>query len=228
MLMMMGTHSGAGKHFLLSGLARILSDEGICLLPFKGLCFDQALYTTRTGSLMTPSQAIQSIAARVEATARASPVICHPKGIVIDGVLKASSAIPSLDEIKSIATTAARSIPGRILAEGGGSPAEFSISDDVPNIFVARLLEPHIVLVGDMFAGGAFAHIKGTLDLMPPDVRERVAGIILNRALLRGDEREFWLAVIGRDVRDLRRIRANRRASRCRPPAPRRRSSFRS
>ena len=52
---------------------------------------------------------------------------------------------------------------------------------DLTNMKVAQHLNAPVVLVADIDRGGAFAHIIGTLELMEPDERALVKGIILNK-----------------------------------------------
>ena len=47
------------------------------------------------------------------------------------------------------------------------------------------MADAQVVLVGDIDRGGVFAQIIGTLDLIAPEERARVCGIIINK--FRGD-----------------------------------------
>ncbi|MCS6810258.1 MAG: cobyric acid synthase, partial [Tepidimonas sp.] len=73
-----------------------------------------------------------------------------------------------------------------ILMEGAGSPAEINLQDtDLVNLAVVRHAQAKALLVTDIDRGGAFAHLYGTWALLPPDLRSRLRGFVLNK--FRGD-----------------------------------------
>ena len=73
-----------------------------------------------------------------------------------------------------------------VVIEGAGSPAEINLAgSDYVNLFTARASQARCLLVTDIDRGGAFAHLYGTHQLMPPDVRAQLKGFVLNR--FRGD-----------------------------------------
>ena len=74
----------------------------------------------------------------------------------------------------------------RLIIEGAGSPVEMNlIHRDLTNLRVAKYLNANCILVTDIERGGVFAQIIGTLELMKPEEKKLIKGIIINR--FRGD-----------------------------------------
>jgi adenosylcobyric acid synthase len=75
-----------------------------------------------------------------------------------------------------------------VVLEGAGSPAEINLFEgDLVNLGLADAAGIPAVVVGDIDRGGVFAHLFGTVALLPSELRRRVHGFIINK--LRGDPR---------------------------------------
>ncbi|MFN7147525.1 MAG: cobyric acid synthase, partial [Myxococcota bacterium] len=72
-----------------------------------------------------------------------------------------------------------------VVLEGAGSPAEINLRGDMANMEMARHADAAVLLVGDIDRGGVFASLYGTVKLLTPEDRARVAGLVVNR--FRGD-----------------------------------------
>jgi len=87
---------------------------------------------------------------------------------------------------KSLKSIYERNPNCRLIIEGAGSPVEMNlIHRDLTNLRVAKYLNANCILVTDIERGGVFAQIIGTLELMKPEEKKLIKGIIINR--FRGD-----------------------------------------
>ncbi|VVB95350.1 Cobyric acid synthase [uncultured archaeon] len=196
-LMILGTSSHVGKSVLVTALCRILSRK-YDVAPFKAQNMSLNSWVTCDGDEIGIAQAIQAKAAGLEPSADMNPVLLKPKGNHISQVIilgkphadkEAGDYYNSIDEMMSIVNGAYRRLASAhelIISEGAGGAAEINLYHrDIVNIGIARSIRPKIILVGDIERGGVFASIYGTLQLLPPDVRSLVFGMIINK--FRGD-----------------------------------------
>ncbi|MFB6090291.1 MAG: cobyric acid synthase [Halobellus sp.] len=145
------------------------------------------------------SQFVQARAAGVRPTTDHNPVLLKPRGegesqFVVDGVAVGHYAAADYyeehwDEARAAAEAAHARLAAAhdvVVAEGAGSIAEINFHDrDLANVETARFADARVLLVADIERGGVFASIVGTLDLLPDDVRGRVAGVVITK--FRGD-----------------------------------------
>ena len=196
-LMIQGTASGVGKSLLTAALCRIFRRAGHRVAPFKSQNMSLNAAVTADGGEIGRAQAAQAMAAGVEATVDMNPILLKPEAddrsqVVVRGRAVGSvrwpeygRMVPTLWPLVEESLERLRRQWDLVLIEGAGSPAEINIAWDAVNMRVAALAEAPVVLVGDIDRGGVFAALVGTLALLGPDDRARVAGVVVNR--FRGD-----------------------------------------
>jgi adenosylcobyric acid synthase len=197
-IIVLGTTSHSGKSTLVAALCRILSNRGLRVTPFKSQNMSLNSWVTAKGSEIGIAQAVQAWAARVEPTEFMNPILLKPKGdrtsqvIVLGKPLADKSAeeyyrgIDGLKQVVDDALDHLRKEYDYIIVEGAGGAAEINLFDrDIANIYVAKHLQAPIILVGDIERGGVFASLYGTIQLLPPQVRSLIKGLVINK--FRGD-----------------------------------------
>ena len=202
-ILVAGTASHVGKSTVAAGLCRLLADRGVSVAPFKAqnMSNNARAVATPDGEWgeIGVSQYVQARAAGITPTTDTNPVLLKPRGdgesqLVIDGqAVGHYEARGYYDEHWTAAREAAVAAHDRlaadhdvIVAEGAGSIAEINLQDrDLANVETARLADASILLLGDIERGGVFASLYGTLELLPEDLRERVAGVAITK--FRGD-----------------------------------------
>tara|TARA_A100001035_G_scaffold209104_1_gene169024 strand:- start:8283 stop:9812 length:1530 start_codon:yes stop_codon:yes gene_type:complete len=200
-LMILGTSSGAGKSLTVTAICRILKNLGDDPIPFKGQNMSNNAWVDCNGGEMAYSQALQAFAAGVIPSSEMNPILLKPQGNSISEVIHRGKSmgittaknyyqdwfIPGWSAIKKSLNLIYEQNPNsRLVIEGAGSPVEMNlIHRDLTNLKVAKYLEANCILVADIERGGVFAQIIGTLELMKPEEKKLVKGIIINR--FRGD-----------------------------------------
>lgn len=197
-IVVLGTTSHSGKSTLVASLCRILSNRGLRVAPFKSQNMSLNSWVTANGSEIGIAQAFQAWAARVDPTELMNPILLKPKGdrtsqvIVLGKPVADKSAeeyYKGIDGLKGVVDSALNKLEKEydyIVVEGAGGAAEINLYDrDIANIYVAERLQAPIILVGDIERGGVFASLFGTVQLLPPQIRSLVKGLVINK--FRGD-----------------------------------------
>jgi adenosylcobyric acid synthase len=195
--MLQGTGSHVGKTVLVAALCRLFRDAGHDVAPFKAQNMALNAAVTRDGGEIGWAQAMQAEAAGVEPTVDMNPVLLKPQTggaqVVVAGrawaVLSPAEYYARRDRLREVVAAAYRRLARvheLIVIEGAGSPAEPNLMAwDLVNMAMARLARAPVVLAGDIDRGGVFAAFVGTLALLGPRDRRRVAGFVINK--FRGD-----------------------------------------
>jgi adenosylcobyric acid synthase len=196
-VMVCGTTSGAGKSLLATALARWYARQGLKVAPFKAQNMSNNARVAAGGE-MGSAQYFQAIAARAVPDVRMNPVLLKPERDTHSQVIvlgrrrddlsgmewraRAQEVWPivksCLDELMSSHDV--------VVIEGAGSPAEINLqASDVVNMRIAAAARAATLLVCDIDRGGAFAHLYGTFQLLPPEHQALIRGFVLNK--FRGD-----------------------------------------
>jgi adenosylcobyric acid synthase len=197
-LMVQGTTSDAGKSTVVAALCRLLRREGVRVAPFKPQNMALNSAVTRDGGEIGRAQALQAIAAGVEAHTDMNPVLLKPSSdtgaqVIIHGRVRSEMNARDYHQYKTVAMAAVLESHARLSAqyetvvvEGAGSPAEINLRDrDIANMGFAEAVDCPVILVADIDRGGVFAHIVGTLACLSASERARIVGFVINR--FRGD-----------------------------------------
>ena len=197
--MIQGTMSNAGKSLLAAGLCRIFHQDGYRVAPFKSQNMALNSFITREGLEMGRAQVMQAEAAGIEPSVLMNPILLKPTNdtgsqVIVNGeVLGNMSAREYFSHKKELIPDIMKAYHALeeqydiIVIEGAGSPAEINLkADDIVNMGMAKLVDAPVLLVGDIDRGGVFAQLYGTVELLEPDERDRIKGLIINK--FRGDK----------------------------------------
>ncbi|MCC3376892.1 cobyric acid synthase [Cohnella sp. REN36] len=198
-IMLQGTSSDVGKSVLAAALCRILKQDGYRVAPFKSQNMSNNAYVTPDGKEIGRAQGMQADSCGIPATTDMNPILLKPTREMTSQVVVHGKPYRDLDArayreqylpiaavLVQEALARLRSAYDVIVIEGAGSPAEINLKDrDIVNMRLASWADAPVLLVADIDRGGVFAAIVGTLELLEPEERARVKGIVINK--FRGD-----------------------------------------
>lgn len=194
-IMVVGTASHTGKSLMTTALCRILSRRGWRVAPFKGQNMALNSYVTATGAEISYAQAVQAWAAGVPPQVEMNPILLKPQGDMTSQVILKGRPVgrttaaqyyekffePGWQAVQESLMRLGQDFDF-LVCEGAGSPVEVNLKHrDLANMRIAKHLQAPTVLVADIDRGGVFAQIIGTLELMEPDERALIKGIIINK-----------------------------------------------
>jgi adenosylcobyric acid synthase len=203
-IMFVGTGSDVGKSVINAAFCRIFKQDGYTPAPFKAQNMSLNSYASPEGLELGRAQAVQAEACGIPCSADMNPILLKPTGdmksqVVLNGKpIGNQSALDYFNHtdretLFAEAMKAYRRLEVKynpIVIEGAGSISELNLHDrDIVNMRVAKAVQADVYLIADIDRGGVFGSVYGTLELLPPDERELVKGIIINK--FRGDIRLF-------------------------------------
>ena len=196
--MFVGTSSDSGKSVLAAAFCRILKRRGLRVAPFKAQNMALNSGVTPEGHEIGRAQIVQAEAAGISPHADMNPILLKPTSemgsqVIVQGVARGNMDAAAYYENKKLLWPAVTESYDRLAAqydvivlEGAGSPVEVNLKqNDIVNMAMAEYADASVVLVADIDRGGVFASIVGTVELLEPHERQRLAGFIINK--FRGD-----------------------------------------
>ena len=197
-LMFCGTGSDVGKSVITAGFCRILKRRGIAVAPFKSQNMALNSAVTPEGGEIGRAQGVQAEACGILPHTDMNPVLLKPNSdtgsqVIVQGRVVRNMGVREYNAYKPEAFEKVRESFERLKAsfsfivmEGAGSIAEINLrAHDIANLKVAAMAGAPAILIADIDRGGVFAQIVGTLELLTPEEKAMVKGVIINK--FRGD-----------------------------------------
>lgn len=204
-IMFVGTCSDAGKSVINAAFCRIFRQDGYSPAPFKAQNMSLNSYSTPEGGEMGRAQVVQAEACGISPHTDMNPVLLKPTNdkssqVVLNGKPIGSMSAKDYFGVKNQkqelfreAIAAFKRLENRynpIVLEGAGSISELNLRDrDITNMRMAIQAGASTYLVADIDRGGVFGSVYGTIELLKPEERALISGIIINK--FRGDASLF-------------------------------------
>jgi adenosylcobyric acid synthase len=201
-IMLQGTGSDVGKSLLVAGLARVFTNRGLRVRPFKPQNMSNNAAVAVDGGEIGRAQALQARAARVPPSVHMNPVLLKPQSetgsqVVVQGRVVGNARGREYQAMKPGLLGAVLESFGHlareadlVLVEGAGSASEVNLrASDIANMGFARAAGVPVVLVGDIDRGGVIASLVGTKTVIAADDAAVITGFIVNK--FRGDPTLF-------------------------------------
>ncbi len=194
-IMVVGTASNVGKSIVATALCRILTQDGYKVAPFKSQNMSLNSAVTPSGREIGRAQAVQAEACGILPSEHMNPVLLKPTGdmksqVVLQGRPVGTRSAKDYfydkkNELWQAVEESYQYLAERyevVVIEGAGSPVEMNLKTrDIANMKTARMADACVILVADIDRGGVFASVVGTLQLLPPEERALVKGIVINK-----------------------------------------------
>ena len=198
--MFVGTGSDVGKSVINAAFCRIFKQDGYRPAPFKAQNMSLNSYATPEGLEIGRAQAMQAEACGIPCSVDMNPVLLKPTNhttsqVVLNGKPAGNQSARQFfnetdrDELFRQAMAACARLMNKynpLVIEGAGSISEVNLwNRDIVNMRVAETLNAPTYLIADIDRGGVFASVYGSIQLLPPEQRQLIKGIIINK--FRGD-----------------------------------------
>jgi adenosylcobyric acid synthase len=214
-----GTSSDAGKSTITFVIAKLLQDMGIKTVAFKAQNVSNNSQVADDGSEIAISTHFQNSVLGAKTSYHVNPILLksgskNSASLIVEGKEVADIDVKryykQLDALKPIVKNSFSYLDKKydcVVCEGAGGCVELNLLEkDLSNTFIAETFNTKIILVADIEKGGVFASIYGTIELMKPQFRKNLIGVIINK--FRGDrtlfddgvkiiEEQFGIPVLG-------------------------------
>ena len=199
-VMFAGTGSDVGKSVIAAAFCRIFRQDGYRPAPFKAQNMALNSYATPEGLEIGRAQAVQAEAAGIPCHTDMNPLLLKPNSDKICQVVLNGRSIGNQsagdyfrtegrDVLRKEVHDAYDRLAARynpIVMEGAGSISEINLREtDLVNMPMALHAGADVILVADIDRGGVFASVYGSVELLPPEERRLIKGVLINK--FRGD-----------------------------------------